>query len=132
MAEHKMGWGIMRYIGMKPWFYGYENWAIPTGAVWHFGEWPEVVKPHARYRTYSSSGGVVGGGLALAAYIYGGEECIRSEFDKAGFNRFFRDIDHAIEVASYYGGEERKAHLRRGAPSLQELVEKRPWAEKSP
>ena len=38
LAEHRVGWGgLIPYLGIKPWLFGYENWAIPHGVSYHFG-----------------------------------------------------------------------------------------------
>lgn len=126
-AEHRLGWGIMRYLGMKPWLMGYENWAIPEGVVYHFGEWPEEVRKYARYRTYKKSGeGSVGTTVAVTAYVFGGEAFLRQEH-ALHLQRFFPTPEAALEVAKKYGEEERQWLLKNQKRSLEELFETAPW-----
>ncbi|MES2739156.1 MAG: glycosyltransferase [Verrucomicrobiota bacterium] len=127
-AEHRLGWGIMRYLGMKPWLLGYENWAIPEGVVYHFGEWPDEVKPFAQYRNYHKSGeGRVGSALAVAAYAFGGEDFLRSEYE-AQMKPFFPSADAALAAARRLGEAERQWMLSNQVCSINQLFSNPPWA----
>lgn len=126
-AEHNLGWGVLPYLGMKTWMLGYENWAIPDGVVYHFGEWPERVKPHAQYRTYTSSGEKPGLARAVALYVFGGEEALRKHFSEDRLERFFKTPDEALEKARKVGENERRWLLSRQVRTFNSLYESPPW-----
>jgi len=127
-AEHNLGWGVLPYIGIKTWICGYENWAIPGGVVYHFGEWPEIVAKHAKYRTYQNSGAHPGLGRAVALYVFGDEEMIRQQFDKnKSFGRFFKSADEAISQAKIVGEVERQDMLTKQLPRLRDILNNPPW-----
>jgi len=129
-AEHKIGWGVLPYLGIKTWVMGYENWAIPDGVVYHFGEWPEIVRPHAKYRTYSNGGIHVGAGRAVALYVFGGEHVVRDEYRKSkSFAAHFKSEDTAVELAKKIGGEEKARFDALGYEKLDALLARKPWAE---
>ena len=127
-AEHKLSRGIMRYFGMKPWLYGYENWAIPDGVVYHFGEWPEKARKFTSYRTYSNSGcETAGTAMGVAAYVYGGENFFRQEWDVGGISKYLHDYDKALANVKRIGGAEREWMLANQKVSLEELFANKPW-----
>ena len=126
-AEHNLGWGVLPYLGMKTWILGYENWAIPDGVVYHFGEWPERVKPHAQYRTYVQSGEKPGLARAVALYVFGGEQAVHKHFQDDRLDRFFKTPDEALEKARKVGGLERSMILNRQARTFASLYESPPW-----
>jgi hypothetical protein len=126
-AEHNLGWGVLPYLGMKTWMLGYENWAIPDGVVYHFGEWPERVKPHAQYRTYASSGEKPGLARAVALYVFGGMEALRKHFSDDRLERFFKTPDEALEKARKVGENERRWLLSRQVRTFNSLYESPPW-----
>lgn len=126
-AERNLGWGVLPYLGMKTWILGYENWAIPDGVVYHFGEWPERVRPHAKYRTYSNSGEKPGLARAVALYVFGGEDGFRQCFENDRLERFFKSPDEVMERVRSVAEEERKMVLQRQVRSFRSLYENPPW-----
>lgn len=127
-AEHALGWGVLRYLGMKPWLLGYENWAVPEGVVYHFGEWPKTVRELVPYRTYQTSGeGRPGIAYAVAAYVMGGEEFLRSEYEWSALSRFSGNVEEAVAEAKRIGGRDREWILANQKISLQELLANPPW-----
>lgn len=128
MAQHRLGWSIMRYLGIRPWVLGYQNWAIPHGTVYHFGEWPASAKKHAIYRHYQNSGPAVGAGLPLTAYVYADEAYLRSTYEASGMAQHFKDIDHALATAKQYGTADRTDLQSRATfRSLPDLLASPPW-----
>lgn len=129
-AEHGLGWGVLPYIGIKTWVYGFENWAIPDGVVYHFGEWPEIVAKHAKYRTYQNSGHHPGLGRAVALHVFGDEEMIRQQFAaNKSFGRYFKSADEAVEKAREIGEVERNIRITKNMPSLRVLLSNPPWEQ---
>jgi len=127
-AEYGLGWGVLRYLGMKPWLLGYENWAIPDGVVYHFGEWSESVRKLVRYRTYKVSGDARPGiAYSVAAYVMGGEEFLRQEYDRANLKRYSQSYEYALSEAKRIGGKEREWMLANQVISLQDLLANPPW-----
>jgi len=113
---------------MKPWVLGYENWAIPDGVVYHFGEWPESVRELVKYRTYKKSGeGRAGIAYAVAAYVLGGEEFLREQYEPAKLSRFCGDLENAVASSKQIGSVDREWILRNQTISLQELIANPPW-----
>ena len=129
-AEHSLGWGVLAYLGMKPWMLGYENWAIPEGVVYHFGEWPERVRPHARYRTYNDGGYHPGLARAVAFYVFGGEETLRAEYASSQLHRYFKSEDEAVRLAESIGSTERQQFLLRQTRSFKDLFLYPPWEDR--
>ena len=133
LVEHRAGWGVLRYIGMKPWLLGYENWAIPQGVVYHFGEWPESARAFAKYRTYQCSGDMrPGWPYAVAAYVLGGEEFLREEYEPAGMGRYFQSVESAVTESKRIGERDRQVILATQVRSLQDLFANPPWADSGP
>lgn len=130
-AEHKLGWGVLAYIGIKSWILGYENWAIPCGVVYHFGEWPEIVKPYANYRTYQISGHHPGLGKALALYVFGGPKALVDEYDSCDLGRFFKSPQQALAECERIGSMDREWILENQIISWDELFSNPPWDESS-
>ena len=132
-AEHALGWGVLRYIGMKPWLLGYENWAIPDGVVYHFGEWPQSVRSLIKYRTYKKSGKQRAGiAYAVAAYVLGGEKFLREQYGPARLSRFCGGLEDAVSKAKEIGAKERKWILAHQKISLQALLAHPPWEHSKP
>ena len=132
-AEHKLGWGVLRYLGMKPWLLGRENWIVPSGVVYHFGEWPEAARELVKYRTYSKSGeSRAGVAYAVAAYVMGGEEFLRQEWEPAKMSRFMPSLEWAIAEAKRIGEQDRQWILANQIISLQDLLANPPWAKSKP
>jgi hypothetical protein len=132
-AEHRLGWGVLRYLGMKPWLLGYSNWIVPSGVVYHFGEWPESARELAKYRTYSKSGeNRAGTAYAVAAYVLGGEEFLRQEWNPAKMSRFLPDLESAVAEAKRIGGKDREWILANQKVSLQDLLANPPWSADHP
>ena len=130
--EHGLGWGVLAYLGIKTWILGYENWAIPDGVVYHFGEWPENVKPFAKYRTYQDGGKKPGLAKAVALYVFGGDEMVAQNFTSAGLNKFFSTADEAIEASRQIGHRERAELAPRFKRTFQQLLSERPWDDMTP
>jgi hypothetical protein len=126
-AEHNLGWGVLSYLGMKTWMLGYENWAIPDGVVYHFGEWPERVRPHAQYRTYTNSGEKPGLARAVALYVFGGEEALRKHFSNDRLERFFKNPESTLERVKQVAELERKEIAARQVRTFDSLYENPPW-----
>lgn len=131
-AEHELGWGILSYIGVKSWIFGYENWAIPDGVVYHFGEWPQNVREFVRYRTYQDGGKHPGLAKAVTLYVFGGEEMLRKYFDCDGIKTHFRCLDDAILLAREFGSSERLSISHRFKKTFQQLLSERPWDDMTP
>lgn len=128
-AQNNLGWGVMYYLGPKPWLLGYENWAIPGGVSYHFGEWPEEVKKHIKYRTYTSTA-KSGVAVAVACYVYGGEDLLRHEFEHYPMlKKFFRSYESALASAKEFGEKERKIMRSRMVMSYDELLKRAPWGD---
>jgi hypothetical protein len=131
LAENFVGWGgLIPYLGWKPWLLGYENWAIPDGVAYHFGEYPKVCRKFTKYRLYSVSGKYQPGqSHAVAAYVIGGEKFLRQEYLPAKMDRYFASIDHALGIAKEIGGKEREWILDKQKFSVWELLENPPWGK---
>lgn len=130
--EHNLGWGVLSYLGIKSWVLGYENWAIPDGVVYHFGEWPENVKPHAKYRTYQEGGKKPGLAKAVALYVFGGEDFLRSNYEVSGLGKYFKSVEDALAGAVEVGSKERQSLLPRFKRHLQQMLSDPPWANMIP
>ncbi len=130
LAEHGAGWGGMRYIGIKPWLLGYENWAIPDGVVYHFGEYPLACRGLLKYRTYTHSGDIPAGWpMAVTAYVFGGEDLLRAEYDLSNMGRFFTGVEQALSEARMIGGDEREWLLTHQKRSWRDLIDDPPWRD---
>lgn len=131
LAEHHVGWGgLIPYLGWKPWLLGYENWAIPQGVAYHFGEYPKVCREYVKYRLYTSHGSYPQGqSHAVAAYVMGGEKFLKQEFERSKMDRYFASVNHAIGVAKEIGGKEREWMLENQKYSIWELLENPPWGK---
>lgn len=131
LAESYMAWGgLIPYLGWKPWLLGYENWAIPDGVTYHFGEYPKCCRSFTKYRLYSVSGRYQPGqSHAVAAYVVGGEKFLRQEFIPAKMNRYFASVDHALGIAKEVGSKEREWMLSNQKYSVWELLENPPWGK---
>lgn len=129
LAKHFASWGgLIPYLGWKPWLLGYENWGIPEGVAYHFGEYPKCCREYVKYRLYGRSGGLpVGAGHAVASYVFGGEEFLRQQFKPAKMDRYFKDEEHALEVSRRVGEEEREWMKANQKHTIFELLEKPPW-----
>jgi hypothetical protein len=130
-AEHGLGWGIMYYLGPKPWLLGYENWAIPEGVSYHFGEWPEVMRPFTKYRTYANKNLTKAGSpIAVACYVYGGEPLLKNEYENYPLLRKnFQTYKDALATAKKYGEKERQIMQRRMVITYDELLKQAPWGD---
>jgi glycosyltransferase involved in cell wall biosynthesis len=131
LAENYVGWGgLIPYLGIKPWLLGYENWGIPYGVSYHFGEYPQVCREYTKYRLYGKHGDYPAGvSHAVACYVYGGEEFLKQNFIKAKMDRYFTDIGTAIAMAKKIGGEERNWIKENQKISIYELLENPPWGK---
>lgn len=129
LAEFEMAWGgLIPYLGWKPWLLGYENWAIPKGVTYHFGEYPELCRPFTKYRRYDVSGRFPPGQAhGVAAYVIGGEDFLRQQFEPAKMHRYFASPEHALSVAKQIGAKEREWMLANQKYSVWELLENPPW-----
>lgn len=130
-AEHGLGWGIMYYLGPKPWLLGYENWAIPKGVSVHFGAWPAEVEKFVKYRTYSNTNRTrYGAPIAVAAYVFGGPNLLRHEYDTLPLmQKLFRSYEDALDIARRYGEKERQDLQSRMVISYEQLLESPPWGD---
>jgi hypothetical protein len=128
-AEHGLGWGIMYYLGPKPWLLGYENWAIPSGISYHFGEWPEAMRPFTKYRTYASKNPTKHGApIAVACYVFGGEALLKHEYENYPMlAKMFSSYKEALDTAKKYGEKERQTMQGRMVISYDELIHRAPW-----
>ena len=129
LAKNLASWGgLIPYLGWKPWLLGYENWGIPHGVAYHFGEYPQPCREHIKYRLYGNSGKLpVGGGHAIAAYVCGGEEFLRQQFAPAKMDRYFATVDMAVDLAKRVGSEERQWMKENQKHTIFELLENPPW-----
>lgn len=130
-AEHRLGWGVMYYMGIKPWLFGYENWAIPEGVSYHFGQWPEAARALAPYRTYSKSGERrIGVSLAAAPYVLGGSDLVAAEFSRMGLDKYFPNgVGQCIAEVREVAEKDRQWVLQNQKLSFQELLDASPWGE---
>lgn len=130
-ATHRLGWGVMCYMGIKPWLLGYENWAIPQGVAYHFGQWPEPARAFVKYRTYSKSGNRrVGVSLAVAPYVLGGEQLLVQEFGRMGLGKYFSGglIQCLAEVREV--AEEDRLWVEANRKwTYQEMIDAAPWGK---
>lgn len=131
LAKHNVGWGgLIPYLGIKTWLMGYENWGIPHGVAYHFGEYPDVCRKFVKYRLYGRNGDhPAGSAHAIAAYVFGGEELLRELFTPAKMERYFKTPEAALEVAKKVGAEERGWLLANQKISFDELMEDPPWGK---
>ena len=131
LAEHYVGWGgLIPYLGIKPWLLGYENWGIPYGVSYHFGEYPKVCRDKVKYRLYGRHGDYpAGASHAVSAYVFGGEQFLRDHFESTKMSRYFADINQAIKIAKKIGAKERQWIKARQKISIQELLDNPPWGK---
>jgi hypothetical protein len=131
LAKNNVGWGgLIPYLGIKPWLLGYENWGIPFGVSYHFGEYPKVCRDKIKYRLYGRHGDYPAGtGHAVASYVYGGKEFLEQQFQKAKMDRYFTDFSQALFIAQKIGGKERDWILKNQKISIWELLENPPWGK---
>lgn len=131
LAENHVGWGgLIPYLGIKPWLLGYENWGIPFGVSYHFGEYPKVCRDEIKYRVYGRHGDYPAGtGHVVAAYVFGGREFLEQQFQKAKMDRYFTDFAQALFIAQKIGGQEREWMLKNQKVSIWELLEEPPWGK---
>lgn len=129
LAKSYASWGgLIPYLGWKPWVLGYENWGIPDGVAYHFGEYPKPCRDYIKYRQYGSSGSLPpGAGHAIAAYVFGGETFLRQQFAPARMERYFPSVEKALSLARRVGEEERQWILRNQKKTIFELLENPPW-----
>ena len=131
LAKHHVGWGgLIPYLGMKPWLLGYENWGIPHGVSYHFGEYPKVCRGDVKYRLYGRHGSYpAGASHAISAYVFGGMEFLKEVYSQARMERYFGNFASAAAVAQKVGGEEREWMLENQVCSVQELLADPPWGK---
>lgn len=131
LAENHVSWGgLIPYLGIKPWLLGYENWGIPHGVSYHFGEYPQVCRNDIKYRLYGKCGDYPpGASHAVSAYIFGGEKFLKKVFVPSKMERYFADYDQALTLAKKIGGKERKWILANQKTSIWELLENPPWGK---
>lgn len=132
LAKNHVGWGgLIPYLGWKPWLLGYENWGIPKGVAYHFGEYPPNCRELIKYRVYSAHGRFSSGwSHAVAAYVMGGEEFLKDQFEKAQISKWFNgDFGKALAHAKNIGEEERQWMLKNQKHTIFELLENPPWKE---
>jgi glycosyltransferase involved in cell wall biosynthesis len=131
LAEHHVSWGgLIPYLGIKPWLLGYENWAIPYGVSYHFGEYPKVCRDKIKYRVYGRAGDYpAGSSHAVSAYVFGGEKFLKDQFEPSKMNRYFADYDQALSIAKKIGEVERAWILKNQKISIWELLENPPWGK---
>lgn len=131
LAEHFVGWGgLIPYLGIKPFLFGYENWGIPDGVSYHFGEYPKPCRSYVKYRVYGRHGDYQAGtGHAVAAYVYGGEQFLRDNFAITKMERYFADVEQALNIAKEIGEKERQWILANQKISFEELLENPPWGK---
>ena len=126
-AEHRLGWGVLAYIGIKPWLFGFENWAIPDGVVYHLGEWPDSAKAHINYRVYDDGGLKPGLGKAVALYAFGGETLLRREFSSCKLERYFASVDDAVQSAATVAAKEHALMAEKQTIAFDDLIKSKPW-----
>lgn len=131
LAEHHVGWGgLIPYLGIKPWLLGYENWGIPHGVTYHFGEYPQVCREHVKYRLYGRHGNYpAGASHAISAYVFGGVDFLREVYVSAKIDRYLPDIETAIVIAKKVGGKEREWLLANQKIGLRDLLADPPWGK---
>lgn len=131
LAEHHVSWGgLIPYLGIKPWLLGYENWGIPHGVAYHFGEYPNKCREFTKYRLYGKSGDFPpGASHAVSAYVFGGEQMVIDQFLPCKMERYFASPRDALAVAIKIGGEEREWMLANQKCSIYELMENPPWGK---
>lgn len=131
LAEKHAGWGgLIPYLGIKPWLFGYENWGIPHGVSYHFGEYPKPCREYIKYRLYTQHGDYpAGASHAVTAYVYGGEEWLREQYAPCRMDRYFADIEQAVKIAKEIGSEEREWILENQKVTLFDLLEDPPWGK---
>jgi hypothetical protein len=131
LAKHYVSWGgLIPYLGIKPWLLGYENWGIPYGVSYHFGEYPKVCRDKVKYRLYGRCGDYpAGASHAISAYVFGGEQFLREQFEPSKMDRYFADIDQAIAIAKKVGEEDRQWMLKNQKMTIYELLENPPWGK---
>jgi len=132
LAEHYVGWGgLIPFLGIKPWLLGYENWGIPDGVTYHFGEYPEPAREHIKYRVYVAHGSYSAGwSHAVAAYVMGGEVFLAEQFEPANMKRWFRGgLPQALEHARKIGEKDRQWIIENQKISMQELLADPPWGK---
>lgn len=130
LAEHRVGWGgLIPYLGMKPWLLGYENWGIPEGVAYHFGEYPDKCRSYVKYRVYTAHGRYSAGwSHAVAAYVMGGEDFLREQYEQAGLKRWFKGgLGEAMRHAQAIGSKERAWIESHQVITIQELLANPPW-----
>lgn len=132
LAEHRVGWGgLIPYLGIKPWLLGYENWGIPQGVSYHFGEYPEVCRDVIKYRVYRAHGKYAAGwSHAVAAYVFGGEKFLRDQFGPCNMKRWFKGgLNEALAHAKRIGEKERLWMEKNQKRTIWDLLENPPWGK---
>lgn len=134
LAEHEVGWGgLIPYLGWKPWLLGFENWGIPDGVSYHFGEYPKICREHIKYRLYTHAGRHPSGwSHAVTAYVMGGEEFLREQFSISQLERWFpgpEGLNQAIAHGKKIGGKEREWMLKNQKHTIKELLANPPWGK---
>jgi len=133
LASEKFGWGgLIPYLGWKPWLLGYENWGIPDGVAYHFGEYPAVCREKVKYRLYGRHGRFqAGASHAVAAYVFGGEKFLNQEFEPAKMDRYFESKEAALRfVKGIPAVEKDKEWIQANQKhSIWELIENPPWGQ---
>lgn len=132
LAEHHVGWGgLIPYLGWKPWLLGYENWGIPQGVAYHFGEYPPCCREEIKYRIYRGHGRYgAGRSHAVAAYVIGGEKFLTEQFEPANMGRWFKGgLTEAIQHARHIGEAEREWMLEHQVRDIYDLLADPPWGK---
>lgn len=109
LSKHRFAWGGGDiYISLKPWFFGYENWAVPCRPGIHIGPFPRLPQPH-RYRQWTASGNFkTYFGAMVLSYVFG-EDDYPNRLTKLGNERFMQSFNNGDwELAKQLGAEERE------------------------
>jgi hypothetical protein len=131
LAENYVSWGgLIPYLGIKPWLLGYENWGIPYGVSYHFGEYPKVCRDKVKYRLYGKCGDYPpGASHAISAYVFGGEKFLKKVFVPSKMDRYFADYKQALSLAKKIGDKERNWILSNQKISIWDLLKNPPWGK---
>jgi glycosyltransferase involved in cell wall biosynthesis len=147
LRDHRISWGGGdMHIGIKPWLLGFENWAVPTFPAIHIGPFPKVngnknnpakcdvtATGGYKYRLYGASGNYPHAfGFLVSCYVLGGEDMMDRN-KKILINRFgkYVDVNKWWDKAKELGQREKDWLDSRKKFTFQELLNRRPWDDKS-
>ena len=97
---------------------------------YHFGEYPKVCREYVKYRVYGRHGKYqAGASHAVSAYVFGGMEFLKANYQSAKMDRYFNGFADAAAIAHKIGAVEREWIKKNQVITINELLDNPPWGK---